>query len=64
MYILILIISLKSQFNHALDVKIQDNIATERICHNIGEKTITELKNFNKDVDAKYLCETNAVLSR
>lgn len=59
MYLLVLIISLKSQFNHALDIKFQDNIATERICHIVAEKSIADLKFYNKDVEAKYFCELN-----
>lgn len=59
MYLLVLIISLKSQFNHALDIKFQDNIETERVCHIVAEKSIADLKIYNKDVEAKYFCELN-----
>jgi hypothetical protein len=60
MYILVLIISLKSQFNHALDIKYQDNLSSERICHDLAEETITGLKSYNKDVETKYFCKLNA----
>jgi|LakMenEpi03Aug12_release.lakeMendotaPanAssembly.Ray.scaffolds.fasta_scaffold3076968_2 hypothetical protein len=59
MYILVLIISLKSQFNHALDVKIQDKIETEHVCQAIAEETIAGLKYYDKDVNTKYFCKLN-----
>lgn len=62
MYILILIISLKSQFNHALDVKTVDGIHREDTCMFIGEKMSFELKSFNKDVETKYYCELNSTI--
>ena len=60
MYILILIISLKSQFNHALDVRtqsIQTLHQNPEFCMALGEKISVELKSFNKDVETKYFCE-------
>ena len=61
MYILILIISLKSQFNHALDVRTQSipitTHAHPEFCMALGEKISAELKSFNKDVETKYFCE-------
>ena len=60
MYILILIISLKSQFNHALDVRtqsIQTLHQNPEFCMALGEKISAELKSFNKDVETKYFCE-------
>lgn len=60
MYILILIISLKSQFNHALDVKTVDGIGRQDTCMLIGEKISIELKSFNKDVETKYYCEVDS----
>ena len=60
MYILILIISLKSQFNHALDVRtqsIQTLHPNPEFCMALGEKISAELKSFNKDVETKYFCE-------
>ena len=60
MYILILIISLKSQFNHSLDVRTQSipNAARgQELCMALGEKISAELKSFNKDVETKYFCE-------
>lgn len=59
MYILVLIISLKSQFNHALDIKYQSGIHSEKVCHDLAEKSIIDLKSFNKDVETKYFCELN-----
>lgn len=56
-YLLVLIISLKSQFNHALDVKFQDNLTSERVCQSVAEKTISDLKFYNKDIETKYFCE-------
>lgn len=55
-YILVLVISLKSQFNHSLDVKYIDNIVTEKACISIAEKTIADLKYFNSDTEVKYSC--------
>ena len=58
MYILILIISLKSQFNHALDVRTQAlSNSTQQSCIALGEKISAELKSFNRDVETKYFCE-------
>ena len=63
MYTLILIISLKSQFNHALDVKTQSiPNATQQSCMALGEKISAELKSFNRDVETKYFCENTAVI--
>ena len=59
MYILILIISLKSQFNHSLDIKTINNINSEQICNSIGKKMSLELTNFDHDVQTKYYCEQN-----
>lgn len=61
MYILVLIISLKSQFNHALDVRTQqlplNSMTQPGSCLALGEKISSELKLFNKDVETKYFCE-------
>lgn len=56
MYILILIISLKSQFNHALDFRSVSGIKTEIVCKNMAEKSIRDLKHFNPDVEVEYSC--------
>ena len=56
MYILILIISLKSQFNHSLDIKTIDNIHSEQECIMLGKKITLDLKEFNNDVETKYSC--------
>jgi hypothetical protein len=61
MYILVLIISLKSQFNHALDIKYQDKIESEHVCRELAEESIAGLKSYNKDVDTKYFCKLNVV---
>lgn len=60
MYILILIVSLKSQFNHALDVYNIENIYSHNICLSIGKKISEDLKSFDKDVETKYFCELNS----
>lgn len=57
MWTLILTISLKSQFNHALDVKFVQNINTEQQCLDLGSKTTDDLKYFDKDVHTKIRCE-------
>jgi len=58
-YILILIISLKSQFNHSLDVKYQNNISSEKLCIAIAEKTIEKLQQFNSNTEIEYSCIAN-----
>ena len=60
MYILILIVSLKSQFNHALDVYHIDNIYSKEICLSLAEETSLELKRYDKDVETKYICKVNS----
>jgi hypothetical protein len=62
MYILILIISLKSQFNHALDVRSISGIQSPGACKHMAESTITNLKSFNAEVEAKYSCEPDGTL--
>lgn len=62
MYILVLIISLKSQFNHALDVRTQSVPYTTlshngKGCMDLGERISSELTSFNKDVETKYFCQ-------
>lgn len=57
MYILVLIISLQSQFNHSLDVKFQDNIPSIETCMELGKKSTTDLQKFNKEVETKYFCQ-------
>lgn len=56
MYTLILIISLKSQFNHALDANIKPGFATEQTCVRAASTAIGMLKSFNESVEAKYSC--------
>jgi hypothetical protein len=56
MYTLILIISLKSQFNHALDIRYVDNL-TIQTCQHFGEVSKKKLKQFNPDVEVDISCE-------
>lgn len=57
MWTLILTISLKSQFNHALDVKIVQNLTSEHHCQQLGNTITEDLKFFDKDVHTKIRCE-------
>ena len=59
MYILVLIISLHSQFNHALDIKMQDNIQTIETCNELGKTATSELQKLDRDVETKYFCQKN-----
>lgn len=57
MYILILIISLHSQFYHDLDIKMQDNIQTIATCNELGKIATSELQKLDRDVETKYFCQ-------
>jgi len=56
MWTLILTISLKSQFNHALDVQIRPNLPTEQTCLKVGTQSSVDLKSFNPKVEVKISC--------
>ncbi len=60
MYILILIMSLKSQFNHALDIRVVENIYSHQSCLDLGKTITQDLKSFNREVETKYSCELNS----
>lgn len=56
MWLLVLTISLKSQFNHALDIRQVDFLPNEEICKSIGNTMTADLKAFNKDVETTIRC--------
>lgn len=58
MYTLILILSLKSQFHHDIDIK-QINAAMpyETSCDQLAEKIAVKLKAKNPDLEVDHLCE-------
>jgi hypothetical protein len=57
MYTLILIISLKTQFNHALDVQPIGQFRNEHVCTSLGEKIRYTLKEYNPDTAAYIICQ-------
>lgn len=57
MYTLVLILSLKSQFNHNIDLKTVPNLTTEAQCLKLGKKLSDDLYHFNIDIITKLYCE-------
>jgi hypothetical protein len=52
--------SLKSQFNHALDIRVVENIYSHQSCLDLGKTITQDLKSFNREVETKYSCELNS----
>lgn len=56
MWILILTISLKSQFNHALDTKYVQNLPSKEACEHIGRESESDLMYYNSDTKVTISC--------
>lgn len=56
MWLLILTISLKSQFNHALDIRTVDHLKSRDQCDNVAKIMIQDLESFNPSIETKHDC--------
>lgn len=56
MWVLILTISLKSLYNHALDDKVVSQLHSEESCLNLGKKMTSDLKHYSSDVETTISC--------
>lgn len=56
MWILILTISLKSQFNHALDTKYVQNLPSKEACERVGQVSEADLLHYNSDTKVTISC--------
>jgi hypothetical protein len=59
MYTLILLISLKSQFHHDLDLQVVPNLADAKSCQSLGNKLSDAFKLLNPDVTTQLFCEAS-----
>lgn len=59
MYTLILLISLKSQFHHDLDLHVVPNLASAESCQSIGNRLSDAMKLLNPDVTTQLYCEAS-----
>ena len=59
MWILVLTISLKSLYNHALDNKVVSNLPSEESCLNLGKRMTSDLKRYSSDVETTISCIKN-----
>lgn len=56
MWLLILTISLKSKFNHALDIRTVSELSSKIQCEKIADIMDRDLKSFNSDIETKFDC--------
>lgn len=61
MYILILILSLKSQFNHNLDMNVIPMISTEAKCIDLKNRLIKDLKTLDPQLEVVAYCEKHSI---
>ena len=58
MYLLILIISLKTKFHHDIKVDpITEHLATEQECQSLGHRLSSDLKQVDQDQEVKIICQ-------
>lgn len=59
MWTLVLIISLTSKFNQALDVSEVHGLTSKDKCYELSKKIITELQQYNQSVQVSVICNEN-----
>ena len=57
MYTLILLISLKSMYNHNIDTTVVPNLLTEPQCLSLGDVMKNDMKKINPDINVQIYCE-------
>jgi len=56
LYTLLIVISLKSLYNHNLDSIVIPNLYSEHECINLGKKVSDDLKNLNTEIETIIYC--------
>jgi len=56
---LILILSLRSQFNHNVDIKVIPNLVSESRCVDVRRRIIDDLKILDPQIEVVAYCEKN-----
>ncbi len=63
MYTLILIISLKSLYNHNIDSMVVPNLVSDKQCLALGRTLRDDMIELNTDIKVKVYCEETADVS-
>lgn len=57
MYTLILVLSLKSIYNHNIDTLVVPNLVSDKQCLALGRTIKTDMVELNPDIEVKVYCE-------
>lgn len=57
MYTLILVMSLKSLYNHNIDTLVVPNLVSDKQCLALGRTLRTDMVELNPDIKVKVYCE-------